>query len=91
VLDVFGGSGSTLIAAHKTGRRARIAELDPVYVDRIVRRWQAYANDDAVLKTTGESFEQVVRRRQAERLTNLNSVPRPTPARSTKRTYRGAS
>ena len=50
VLDVFGGSGSTLIAAHKTGRRARIAELDPVYVDRIVRRWQAYANDDAVLK-----------------------------------------
>jgi DNA modification methylase len=91
VLDVFGGSGSTLIAAHKTGRRARIAELDPVYVDRVVRRWQAYANDDAVLKTTGESFEQVVRRRQAERLTNLNSVPRPTPARSTKRTYRGAS
>jgi DNA methylase len=58
VLDVFGGSGSTLIAAHKTGRRARIAELDPVYVDRIVRRWQAYASDDAVLKATGETFEQ---------------------------------
>lgn len=36
VLDAFGGSGSTLIAAHKTGRRARIAELDPVYVDRIL-------------------------------------------------------
>jgi DNA modification methylase len=62
VLDVFGGSGSTLIAAHKTVRRARIAELDPIYVDRILRRWQAYANDDAVLKATGETFEQVVRR-----------------------------
>jgi DNA modification methylase len=89
VLDVFGGSGSTLISAHKTGRRARIAELDPIYVDRIVRRWQAYAKDDAVLKATGESFEQVVRRRQAERLTNPDTVPRPTPARSTKRAHRG--
>jgi hypothetical protein len=91
VLDVFGGSGSTLIAAHKTGRRARIAELDPVYVDRIVRRWQTYANDDAVLKATAETFEQVVRRRQAEQFTNPNSVPRPTPARSTKRARRGGS
>lgn len=63
VLDVFGGSGSTLIAAHKTGRRARIAELDPVYVDRIVRRWQLFAHDDAVLRGTGETFEQVLRRR----------------------------
>ena len=66
MLDVFGGSGSTLIAAHKTGRRARIAELDPVYVDRIVRRWQAYANDDAVLRETGEAFDEVVSRRLAE-------------------------
>jgi DNA modification methylase len=91
VLDVFGGSGSTLIAAHKTGRRARIAELDPVYVDRILRRWQAYAKDDAFLKATGESFEQVVRRRQAERLTDPNSVPSRTRARSTRRAYRGGS
>jgi DNA modification methylase len=91
VLDVFGGSGSTLIAAHKTGRRARIAELDPIYVDRILRRWQAYANDDAVLKATGESFEQVVRRRQAERSRSPNSVARPTPARSPKRGQRGGS
>ena len=57
VLDAFGGSGSTLIAAHKTGRRARLIELDPLYVDRIVRRWQAYANDDAVLAETGECFD----------------------------------
>jgi DNA modification methylase len=46
VLDLFGGSGSTLIAAHKTGRRAYLCELDPTYCDRIIRRWQTYAKDD---------------------------------------------
>jgi len=61
VLDPFGGSGSTLIAAHKTGRRARLAELDPVYIDRIIRRWQTYAKDDAVLVATGERFDELVR------------------------------
>ena len=47
VLDLFGGSGSTLIAAHKTGRRAYLCELDPIYCDRIIQRWEAYAKDDA--------------------------------------------
>jgi DNA modification methylase len=47
VLDLFGGSGSTLIAAHKTGRRARLCELDPIYCDRILRRWEIFAKDDA--------------------------------------------
>ncbi len=47
VLDLFGGSGSTLIAAEKTGRRARLVELDPIYCDRIIARWEAYARDDA--------------------------------------------
>lgn len=56
VLDTFGGSGSTLIAAHRTGRRARLVEIDPVYVDRTIRRWQALAKDDAVLVDTGETF-----------------------------------
>ena len=69
VLDAFGGSGSTLIAAHKTGRRARLIELDPIYCDRIVRRWQTYAKDDATLANTGEPFDEVascrVRRRDA--------------------------
>ena len=40
VLDCFGGSGSTLIAAEKTGRRARLIEYDPLYCDTIVRRWE---------------------------------------------------
>jgi DNA modification methylase len=47
VLDLFGGSGSTLIAAHKTGRKARLCELDPVYCDRILSRWEVFAKDDA--------------------------------------------
>jgi DNA modification methylase len=65
VLDAFGGSGSTLIAADKTGRRARIIELDPTYVDRIVRRWQTFAHDDAVLSDSGETFAEVAGRRNA--------------------------
>ena len=47
VLDVFGGSGSTLIAADKTGRRARLVELDPIYCDRILTRWERHAKDAA--------------------------------------------
>lgn len=47
VLDLFGGSGSTLIAAHKTGRRARLCEYDPIYCDRIIQRWELYAKDEA--------------------------------------------
>lgn len=66
VLDAFGGSGSTLIAAHKTGRRARLIELDPIYVDRIVKRWQAFAHDDAVLEGTEQSFAEITSLRQAE-------------------------
>jgi DNA modification methylase len=49
VLDLFGGSGSTLIAAHKTGRRARLCEIDQAYCDTIIERWEAYAKDDAEL------------------------------------------
>ena len=53
VLDLFGGSGSTLIAAHKTGRRGYLVELDPVYCDRIIGRWEAYAKDEAEVVTRG--------------------------------------
>lgn len=51
-LDLFGGSGSTLIAAHKTGRRAFVCELDPIYCDRIIARWETFAKDEATLLTS---------------------------------------
>ena len=56
VLDPFGGSGSTLIAAERTGRRARLVELDPKYVDVIVQRWQKITGGSASHATTGQAF-----------------------------------
>lgn len=64
VLDPFLGSGTTLIAAERTGRRARTIEIDPLYVDVAVRRWQAYTGKDATLSATGETFDEVVKARK---------------------------
>lgn len=57
ILDVFGGSGSTLIAAEKTGRRARLVELDPLYCDTILARWEKVANDEAEQLVCGWSSD----------------------------------
>ena len=62
VLDAFGGSGSTLIAAEMTGRVARLIEYDPVYCDTIIRRWEAFTGKRATLLSSGETFEEVVER-----------------------------
>ena len=59
VLDVFGGSGSTLIAAEKTGRQARLVELDPAYGDVIVQRWQRFTGRAATLDGDGRSFDEI--------------------------------
>jgi len=50
ILDIFGGSGSTLIAAEQAGRRARILEIDPLYCDAIIKRWQELTKMDAILE-----------------------------------------
>ena len=63
VLDCFGGSGSTLIAAHKTGRSARLIEYDPIYCDTIVRRWEKFTGKKATLAATGQLFEDVAEER----------------------------
>lgn len=59
VLDLFGGSGSTLIACEKTGRAARLIELDPKYVDVIVRRWQDYSGEQAIRESDELSFDEL--------------------------------
>jgi DNA modification methylase len=63
VIDPFLGSGSTLMAAHKTGRVCRGVELDPLYVDVIVRRFEAATAIAATLVETGETFEALAARR----------------------------
>jgi DNA modification methylase len=65
VLDGFGGSGSTLIAAEKTGRAARLIEYDPLYCDTIIRRWETYTGKRATLTDGGRSFEAVAAMRLA--------------------------
>jgi DNA modification methylase len=57
VLDPFLGSGTTLIAAERVGRRCFGIEIDPAYVDTIIRRWQAFTGDTARHATTGEAFD----------------------------------
>jgi len=59
ILDVFAGSGTTLIAAEKTGRQARVLELDPLYCDTIIRRWQKLTGKSAENTDTGEKFEEM--------------------------------
>ena len=63
VLDAFSGSGTTIMAAHKSRRRARAIELDPLYVDVAIRRWQSYTGQTATMAVTAESFAEVERRR----------------------------
>lgn len=66
VLDNFAGSGSTLIAAEKCARRARLIEYDPKYCDTIVRRWQNYTGKKAKLSGSGIAFEDVELERTAK-------------------------
>lgn len=66
VLDCFGGSGTTLIAAETTGRRARLLEYDPAYCDTIVRRWETFTGKRATLAATGEPFEDVEEERMQD-------------------------
>jgi DNA modification methylase len=64
VLDAFSGSGTTIMAAHKSRRRARAIELDPLYVDVAIRRWHSYTGQMATMAVTGESFAEVEQRRR---------------------------
>lgn len=59
ILDLFGGSGSTLIGAEQTGRNCFMMELDPKYIDVIIKRWQDYTGEKATLEGTGQTYEEL--------------------------------
>jgi len=63
VFDPFGGSGSTMIACEKLGRKSALIELDPKYADVIVQRWQEFTGKEAFLESTGQSFPTVTEER----------------------------
>jgi DNA modification methylase len=65
VYDPFVGSGTTIIAAEMTSRVCLALEIDPVYVDVAVRRWQDYTKQQATLEATGQTFDEVARERLA--------------------------
>jgi 16S rRNA G966 N2-methylase RsmD len=60
VLDIFGGSGSTLIACEKTARDCRMMELDPKYCDVIITRWEQFTGQSATLEATGQTYAEAV-------------------------------
>lgn len=62
VLDLFGGSGTTLIASEATGRAARIMELDPIYADVIIRRWEGWTGEAARRSGDGATFDEAAGR-----------------------------
>ena len=66
VLDAFLGSGSTLIAAERVGRICYGMELDPLYVDTAIRRWQRHSGDSAILARTGQRFDEIAAKPEAK-------------------------
>ena len=83
VLDPFGGSGSTLIACEKTGRQARLIELDPKYVDTIILRWQEFSGGTASLDDDGRTFEEIAAGREITvgAISVQHSAPSPSSHR----------
>ena len=63
VLDSFLGSGSTLIAAERTGRICHGIELDPLYVDTAIKRWQRHTGDHAIHAVSGKRFDDIAKER----------------------------
>jgi DNA modification methylase len=80
VLDLFGGSGSTLMACEHAGRRGFLMEIDPSYADVIVKRWEAKTGKAAVLESTGETFAHVTSARSKPTATTADTNESTTPA-----------
>lgn len=71
VLDPFLGSGTTVMAAEKVGRRGYGIEIDPLYVDATVRRWQEFTKRDAVLGSSGNTFDDLAAKRHLRRVRRI--------------------
>jgi DNA modification methylase len=81
VLDPFMGSGTTILAAEKVGRRGFGIEYEPRYIDVAIRRWQAYTGKDAVQQSSGLSFDELVAASEAETPALPDTSPRaPSPS-----------
>jgi DNA modification methylase len=74
VLDPFLGSGTTILAAERVGRRGYGMEIDPLYVDVAIRRWQSFTGKDAILAETGQTFDEVAAARRSQ---NSGFAPPP--------------
>ena len=81
ILDAFAGSGTTLLAAERTGRRAFCVEIDPTYADVSIRRWQRFTGRDAILEATGQTFDEL----HAERCGTELNTPQPGQAQGAAR------
>lgn len=66
ILDPFGGSGTTLIAAEKVGRKARLIEFEAMYCDMTIHRWQALSGEQAIHAESGETFDELQKKRGGE-------------------------
>jgi DNA modification methylase len=78
VLDPFGGSGTTMIAAERTGRQAVLLEIDPAYVDVIVRRWEDVSGQPAILDGEDRTFDDVAASRARSGTDIVTHVARTT-------------
>jgi DNA modification methylase len=63
ILDPFAGSGSSLIGAEQTGRKAFLIEIDPLYCDVSITRWQDFTGKQAILEENGRTFKQIKAKR----------------------------
>ena len=68
VLDPFAGSGTTLIACEKTGRPARLIEIEPCYCDTAVSRWEEFTGKEAVLHSGGATFAETRAQREEQQV-----------------------
>ena len=66
MVDLFGGSGSTLIACERQNRKSRLMEIDPRYADCIIQRFQEYSGRSATLDGDGRTFDQIAEERRKE-------------------------